>query len=112
VLTPSDRRSRAASTAVLALLAFGCGGGPSDREVANARAFEALLTAVSLRDPKELEADARLIEARHDSGELSDGGHQALGEVIAKARAKDWAGAERRAYQFRAKFGDSGAYFR
>ena len=96
----------------LCLLGIGCGGGPSDREVKNARAFEALLTAVSLRDPKELEADAGLIEERHTSGELSDGSYREIREVVDKARAKDWAGAERRAYQFREKFGDAGAYFR
>ncbi len=98
--------------AFLLVILVGCGGEPSDREVKNARAFEALLTAVSLRNSKELDADARIIESRHDSGELSGGNYRELAEVIAKARAKDWAGAERRAYEFRARFGDSGAYFK
>ncbi len=89
----------------------GCGGEPSEREVKNAQAFEALLTAVSLKNEKELEGDARLIEDRHTSGELSDGKFRELGEIIAKARAKDWSGAEKRAYEFRAQFGDRGSFF-
>jgi hypothetical protein len=111
VPTPFEKALRLSWAVLLPMLA-GCGGEPSDREVQNARAFEALLTAVSLKDPKELEGDARLIEARHDSGELSDPSYRELFEVIEKGRAKDWAGAERRAYEFRARFGDAGAYFR
>ena len=90
----------------------GCGGEPSAREVKNARAFEALLTAVSLKNTTELEADARLIDERHASGELSDARHEDLREIIEKARAGDWAGAETRAYEFRAQFGDRGSYFK
>jgi hypothetical protein len=90
----------------------GCGGEPSAREVANARAFEALLTAVSLKNEKELEKDARIIEDRHASGELSDGSYQEIREIIEKARAKDWEGAVKRAYAFRARFGDQGSYFK
>jgi hypothetical protein len=100
------------SLAVSLLVLVGCGGEPSEREVKNARAFEALLSAVSLKNPKELEGDARLIKGRHDSGDLSEGNYRVLVEVIEKARTKDWAGAERRAYEFRARFGDSGAYFK
>ena len=48
---------------------MGCGGEPSRREVDNARAFEALLTAVSLRNEKELAHDAKLINERHEAGE-------------------------------------------
>ena len=106
--TPSER-IRAPWLAALVLI--GCGGEPSDREIKNARAFEALLTAVSLGNSRELEGDARLIVKRHDSGELSDASYRHLSEIIEKARAKDWAGAERRAYEFRAKFGDGGSYF-
>ena len=93
------------------LLAPGCSGEPSERRLKNARAFEALLTAVSIQDSKELEADARAVEDRHKAGELSDSNYRELAEVIAKGHAKDWAGAEKRAYAFRAKFGNSGAYF-
>ena len=90
----------------------GCGWGPSDREVKNARAFEALLTAVSLKNVKELEKDARHIDERHASGDLSGARHGDLQEIIAKARAGDWVAAEARAYEFRKEFGDRGAYFK
>jgi hypothetical protein len=92
----------------------GCGAEPSPslREIKNARAFEALLTAVSLRNQKEFEQDAKLIDERHAAGEISDEKYQELAEVIEKARAKDWAGAEKRAYRFREQFGDKGSLFR
>ena len=90
----------------------GCGGGPSQRELKNAQAFEALLTAVSLKHEKEVENDAKLIDERHAAGELSDGKHRELAEIIEKARAKDWAGAETRAYEFRKQFGDEGSFFK
>jgi hypothetical protein len=89
----------------------GCGGEPSRRQVQNARAFEALLTAVSLRNSAELEKDARVIDERHAAGELSDAKHEILREVIDKARAGDWNTAENRAYAFRKRFGDQGAFF-
>ncbi|MCA1685362.1 MAG: hypothetical protein LC745_05145 [Planctomycetia bacterium] len=101
----------AAFSILLGTLA-GCGGGPSDREVKNARAFEALLTAVSLKNTKELERDARLIDERHASGEISDARHKDLRAIIDKARAGDWGAAESRAYEFRAPFGDRGSYFK
>jgi hypothetical protein len=102
----------AAGLVALTLLPAGCGRGPSPQEVQNARAFEALLTAVSLKDAGEVERDARAIDERHTSGKMSDGKYREIAEVIARARAKDWAAAEKRAYEFRAQFGDRGAYFR
>jgi hypothetical protein len=110
VPTPSDR-PLVTFCLVGALIAGGCGE-PSEREIKNARAFEALLTAVSLQNAKELEADARRIDDRHASGDLSEASYRELREVIEKARLKDWSEAEKRAYEFRARFGDRGAYFR
>lgn len=111
--THTEGRRRRLPRAVfgLVLAAAGCGG-PSAREVENARAFEALLSAVSLQNPKELEKDARRIEERYAAGELSAAKHKDLGEIIARARAGDWGGAETSAYGFRSQFGDRGAYFR
>jgi hypothetical protein len=101
----------AVGVAFLASLFVGCGGEPSRREVENARAFEALLTAVSLKNAKEFERDARLIEDRHAAGEISDARFREIEEILAKGRASDWAGAEKRAYAFRAQFGDLGSFF-
>ena len=95
----------------LLIMLAGCGKEPTRREVENARAFEALLTAVSLKHPKEVERDAQVIEQRHAAGELSEGNYRRLQQIIAKARARDWAGAEKQAYAFRAQFGDRGSYF-
>lgn len=106
------RIDRAFCATVLVLALAGCGGEPSEREVKNARAFEALLTAVSLKNAAELEKDAALIDERHAAGELSDSRYKDLQEIVAKARAKDWTAAEKRAYEFRSQFGDRGSYFK
>jgi hypothetical protein len=63
--------------------------------------FEFLLTAVSLKNVKELEKDAQRIEERHTAGKLSDARHRDLQGIIDKARAGDWGTAERMAYEFR-----------
>ncbi len=114
--TPTDRprQTRRCRALIFALWAAfsGCGGEPSHREVQNARTFEALLTAVSLKNAKELERDATLIERRHASGEISDANHRALRAIVAKARSGDWQGAETQAYAFRAQCGERGAYFK
>jgi hypothetical protein len=109
---PTRSEDRRWAAIALAFLLVGCGGEPSEREVKNARAFEALLSAVSLRNEKELENDVRLIEERYASGDLSDGNYGEIRKIIEKAREKDWAGAGKVAYEFRSRFGDNGAYFR
>jgi hypothetical protein len=81
---------------------IGCGE-PTEQEYKNRRELEALLTAISLRNTKELEKDARRIDDRHTSGQLSDARHGDLQEIVAQARKGDWAGAEKRAYEFRAQ---------
>ena len=96
----------------LATTVYGCGGEPSPREILNARAFEDLLTAVSLKREKEVEKDAKIIDERHAAGEISDEKYRELAEIIEKARAKDWSGAEKRAYEFRSQFGDRGSFFK
>jgi len=85
---------------VLAIPIAGCGQ-PSEREYKNRRELEALLTAVSLKNSKELERDARRLEDRHASGALSHASHKELMKIVDTARAGDWAGAERYAYEFR-----------
>ena len=44
----------------------------------NRRELEALLTAISLKNAKELEKDIKRIDDRHASGELSDDGYKDL----------------------------------
>jgi hypothetical protein len=78
----------------------GCGE-PSVRELKNRRELEALLTAITLKNKKELDKDTRRIEERHASGELSDESYKDLQDIIKKAEGGDWGGAERQAYQLR-----------
>jgi hypothetical protein len=85
---------------VLALSLAGCGE-PSVRELKNRRELEALLTAISLKNKKELDKDIKRIDDRYASGELSDDGFKDLREIIKKAEAGDWGGAEKQAYALR-----------
>ena len=96
----SCRFLRVALLLGLGLTAAGCGE-PSEREYKNRRELEALLTAVTLRNPKYVEKNARRIDDRHASGELSDASHKVLMDIVAKARAGDWSHAEQQAYEFR-----------
>jgi hypothetical protein len=93
-------RSRLTLLAGLLLLVTGCGE-PSVRELKNRRELEALLTAISLKNQKELDKDIQRIEDRHVSGELSDESYKDLREIIKKAQAGDWSGAEKQAYDLR-----------
>jgi len=84
----------------LLLTLAGCGQ-PSVRELKNRRELEALLTAISLKNKKELDKDVKRIDDRHASGELSDDGYKDFQEIVKKAQAGDWGGAEKQAYELR-----------
>ncbi len=86
--------------ASLLLALNGCGE-PSARELKNRQELEALLTAVSLKNKVELEKDAQRLEARHQAGDLSETSLTDLRGIITQARAGDWSGAEKAAYEFR-----------
>jgi hypothetical protein len=96
----AGHRSRVGWLMVLLLAVAGCGE-PSERELKNRRELEALLTAISLKNAKELEKDIKRIDDRHASGELSDAGYKDLQEIVKKAQAGDWSEAEKRAYELR-----------
>ena len=64
----------------------GCGE-PSIRELKNRRELEALLTAISLKNAKELDKDSKRIDDRHSSGELSDASYKLLEEIVKQQRA-------------------------
>ena len=110
-MVPRIKQDRGFIVAALMIILVGCGE-PSRREVDNARAFEALLTSVSMMNAKELEKNAIKIQERYKSKELSDARFKVLQQIIDKARAKDWVSAEKQAYEFRAEFGDNGSYFK
>ena len=94
------------------LVLTGCSGEPSETEVRNAQAFEALLTAIALRDGAELDRDARVIEARYTTGAISDASMKALRRMIDLARTRQWSQAEAEAYRFRERCGSRGSFFR
>jgi hypothetical protein len=95
-----NQRRRTSWLVVLLLTVAGCGE-PSLRELENRRELEALLTAISLKNQKELDKDVKRIENRHTSGDLSDDSYKDLQEIVKKAQAGDWAGAEKKAYELR-----------
>lgn len=100
--TPIEGRGARCALAFAMIAALlGCSGEPSERELKNRRELEALLTAISLHNAKELDRDAERIEERHRSGELSDAPYQSLKEIVEKAKSGDWAAAEKGAYAFR-----------
>jgi hypothetical protein len=94
------RHERTTLLGGLLIMLIGCGE-PSLRELENRRELEALLTAVSLKNKKELARDIKRIDDRHASGELSDDGYKDLKEIVEKAQAGDWGGAEKQAYVLR-----------
>jgi hypothetical protein len=100
-------RRRATLLAGLLVTLAGCGE-PSVRELKNRRELEALLTAISLRNKKELDKDVKRIDERHTSGELSDDGYKDLEEIFKKAQSGDWVAAEKQAYELR----ESKPYFK
>lgn len=104
----SLRHGRVATVLAGLLLMFAGCGEPSIRERENRRELEALLTAVSLKNKKDLVNDVKRIEERHTSGELSDDGYKDLQEIIKKAQAGDWGAAEKQAYELR----ESKPYFK
>jgi hypothetical protein len=79
----------------------GCSGEPSARELKNRQEFETLLTALAMKNTKQLDVAAKRIADRHDLGEMSDDGYNSLESLIQKARAGDWTGAETQAYEER-----------
>jgi hypothetical protein len=87
--------------AALSLLANAGCGEPSLRELENRRELEALLTAIALKNVQELDKDIKRIDVRHTAGDLTDKSYDDLQTIAKKAKAGDWAGAEKQAYALR-----------
>ena len=86
----------------LALFATGCGG-PTEVDRDNRRVLDATLTAITIKNARLLEDDAKRAKARHDAGQLSDEEYEGMEAIINQARAGDWHGAEKAGYEFRKK---------
>ena len=100
--TPMALSRRAA--VLIAAAVFACIGGcgkPSEESRQNRRLVDAVLTAVTTKNRKELDKDAALWDKRHADGLLSEKPHKAVKACIEKAKAGDWAGAEDELYKFR-----------
>lgn len=82
------------------LFAAGCGK-PSEEARQNRRLVDAVLTAVTMKNRKELDKDAALWDKRLADGLLSEKPHKAVKACIEKAKAGDWSGAEDDLYKFR-----------
>ena len=97
---PLNRRAFLA-TAAGALAGVGGCAEPSEEARQNRRLVEAVLTAVTMKNRKELDKDAVLWDKRLADGFLSDKPHKAVKDCIVKAQAGDWSGAEKELYRFR-----------
>ena len=96
---PGRRAVLVLVAAVLAGLG-GCGQ-PSEEARQNRRLVDAVLTAVTVKNRKQLDKDAALWNQRRADGVLAEKPHRAIKACIEKARAGDWAGAEEDLYRFR-----------
>ncbi len=83
-------------------LAGVCGcGQPTEDARQNRRLTDALLTAVTTKNVKELAKSKSLIDQRRADGLLSEAHHKKLAAFHAQAKAGQWAEAEDGLYQFR-----------
>ena len=71
----------------------------TDRD--NRRLLDAILTAITMKNEKWLEDDAKLAEQRHSDGQLTDWEHEHFAAIIEKGRSGDWQTAEQLGYTFR-----------
>lgn len=99
--TRFSRRFLAAAVAVAALLGTSGCGQPSEEARQNRRVVDAVLTAVTTKNRKQLDKDAALWDERFSGGHVSAERHKAVKDCIAKARTGDWAAAEDALYKFR-----------
>lgn len=87
--------------ALTLVIALGGCGKPSEDARQNRRLVDALLTAITVKNPKELEKCKGLLDKRRADGVLSESCHKRLGEIFAQAKAGKWSEAEESLYKFR-----------
>ena len=69
----------------------------------NRRLLDAILTTITIKNARLLDDNEKWARERHANRLLTDDEFQSMTAIIAKARAGDWAGAERDGYEFRRK---------
>ncbi|MBI2826363.1 MAG: hypothetical protein HYX69_16930 [Planctomycetia bacterium] len=92
-------RRMGVATCLLLVLA-GCGRA-SETARDNRRLLDAILTAVTLKNPRELAKDEQLLEARHSNAELGNAAYEAMKAAITKAKSGSWQEAEDELYRLR-----------
>ena len=90
------------ATLGLGVLAWG-GRAPTMEERDNRKAVDAILTAITMKNSRLLEDGAKRAQGRRSAGQITEEQYQGLDAVVKKARARDWAGAEKDGYEFRKK---------
>lgn len=93
-------RRGTAIVVTLAMLAASCRQ-PSAKDRDNSRLVECVLTAITLRNARLLEDDAKWAAERHESGQLADDDYREIEAIINQARKGDWLAAEEDGYRFR-----------
>jgi hypothetical protein len=97
----SNRRCLLFAFALVLLgVVAGCGQ-PSEDTRQNRRLADGLLTAVTIKNVKELDKCKAMLDKRREDGVLSEGNHKRLGEIHAQAKAGKWSEAEAALYKFR-----------
>ena len=101
IQTPTLRRRIAIVFAITVLVGFvGCGQ-PTEESRQNRRLTDALLTAVTVKNKKELEKNKVLIDKRRTDAVMSEANHKTLIEIYSQAKLGKWAEAEEALYKFR-----------
>lgn len=73
----------------------------SDESRQNRRVVDAILTAVTLKNPKELDKDSAMWDTRLADGLLPERHYKTVRAIIEKARSGNWREAEDELYKFR-----------
>lgn len=85
---------------VLVVSLTGCSR-PTEARRDNRRLLDAILTAVVIRNTKELGKDKELLEGRRKDGKLSQASFDEIQKLIAEAEEGKWEAAEKGLYKLR-----------
>ena len=102
-MKPPIRRCRTVSAVVALAVLLGVGGcgQPTEDARQNRRLTDALLTAVTTKNVKELDKSKSLIDKRRADGLLSEAHHKKLASLHAQAKSGQWSEAEDGLYKYR-----------
>lgn len=96
------RCQRLLAPVVLSLSIIGCNR-PTETQRDNRRLMDAILTAVVIRNPKELANDRELLETRLKEGKISKTSFESFQKLIVEAEAGRWESAEKGLYEIRGR---------